>query len=160
MVNHNCIVCLKIFTRKNDLERHQKRKNKCTSNNINQNTSSSQIEDNSANINLKSSQIEDNSANINLKSSQIEEKNMQNINIDDDNIVINELRCKHCSKIFSRSDNLKRHISNFCSIKNIQDVLQSIVINERKEMDKKIDELQNTIIYLKFKINNCILQFL
>ena len=140
MVNHNCIVCLKIFTRKNDLERHQKRKNNCTSNNINQNTSSSQIEDNSANINLKSSQIE--------------EKNTQIINIDDDNIVINELRCKHCSKIFSRSDNLKRHISKFCSIKNIQDTLQSIVIKERKETDKKIEELQNTIIDLKSKINN------
>ena len=85
MVNHNCIVCLKIFTRKNDLERHQKRKNKCTSSNINQNTSSSQIEDNSANINLKSSQIE--------------EKNTQIINIDDDNIVINELRCKNVGTV-------------------------------------------------------------
>jgi len=135
MVLHTCTICSKDFARKNDLERHKNKKNKCIPKIIDVIPSSSQIEDE-----------------IPQNYSQIEEKTTDILHTDDNNLIKNELECIHCHKIFSRSDNLKRHVLNFCNVKNIQVALQTIVQQERKETDKKIEELQNTIIDLQSKI--------
>jgi len=137
-MEHKCENCEKVFKRIYELDRHKIRKNKCVLKNKDVNISSSQ----------NNSIYEEKNANNSIN----EEKTANNSNTDVTNAIINKLECKYCHKTYSRSDNLQRHVLNFCSVKNIQSALKTIVQQERKETDKKIEELQNTITELQTKI--------
>jgi hypothetical protein len=134
-MKNKCNICYKIFGRIYELERHKNRKIKCISKHIDHNTSSSHCEEEGQNINIISSQCEEKIAKMK-------------------DIKINELKCNNCNKIFTRADNLKRHDLKYCNIKNIQVAMQTIIKEECKETNRKIEELQNTIIDLQSKINN------
>jgi len=133
-MSYICNICNRIFSRIYELERHKNRKIKCISKHIDHDTSSSQCEEEGQNINIISSHCEEKIAKMK-------------------DIKINELKCNNCNKIFTRADNLKRHNLKYCNIKNIQVAMQQMQ-DDYKETNKTIEELQNTIIDLKSKINN------
>jgi len=135
MVVHICIVCLKQFKLKTDLERHKNRKNKCISKNIDNNTS----------ITESNTQIPHETTQPIIFNTQITHNTHNN------NTSINQSKilCNNCNKFFSRYDSLKRHQLFYCipnddnkeTIKNDNNDIQ-ILKNE-------IFELKNIILEMK-----------
>jgi hypothetical protein len=91
MVNHICSICLKIFTRKNDLERHQNKKNKCISNDFEHNNLSIDFHQNATKTTK------------NIKTPpKMPPKSTDYITIN--NIDDNHNKCIKCNKKFTRAD--------------------------------------------------------
>ena len=142
MVNHICDICNKIFTRKNDFERHKNRKNKCISNNTEVNNHINNFHQFTPNLNN------------NENNPPIYTKNIAKNNPDD-----NHNKCMKCNKKFTRSDSYNRHVLFRCKKydnvskedSNIVELLKQMQ-EDYKETNKTIEELQNTIIDLKSKI--------
>jgi len=146
---HRCEICEKSFKRVYELERHKNRKKKCQYIIVEQSNVSPL---NVSPLNVSPLNVSQVNANIPLNNSISDEENANILNVNVNDISNNELECKYCHKTYSRSDNLKRHMLKYCNIKNMQTKLQTIVQQERKETDKKIEELQNTITDLQSKI--------
>jgi hypothetical protein len=151
MVLHTCTICSKDFARKNDLERHQNKKNKCIP---------KSIEHNIPNIELHQNTTQSTNNPPTVPPLSTNNITMKNIDYNNHN------KCIQCNKTFTRTDSYNRHILFRCKnydkpiIKdNNKDVIDLLLkidekhSQERKETDKKIEELQNTIIELQSKIN-------
>jgi len=137
MVLHTCTICSKDFARKNDLERHKNRKNKCTS------------------INIDVTDIINNIPHNTHKLPQYV-KNTTQIPHEPHEILQSKTDCKKCNKKFSRLDSLKRHQLFYClpkedvkEINNKDNTIIELLQQMKEEHKQEILELKNTINELK-----------
>ena len=149
MVVYKCNNCNRDFTRKNDLERHNNRKFKCISVNLDGLLDDIQKSSNPPAI----TPIIENFPPISSFIPPVDVIEVKHHN-----------KCNICNKKFTRSDNYKRHMMFRCkfTIEPIKEDNNQVInlltqINERqikieeenKQQKQKIDELQNTILELK-----------
>ncbi len=105
----------------------------------------------------KSSQIPHNSSQLLTNSSQIPHNSSQNNKTisDEDNLKTDKKRehlCTGCGKIFSRTDNLKRHIIQFCKGKIIKKQDEEVnILNEDNNQDDEKSELNISDEYIEIK---------
>jgi chorismate mutase len=79
--------------------------------------------------------------------------------------MVNDHKCNHCMKIFSRSDSLKRHLNGMCKVmKKTEQEKEKIyqeLMRQMNEQNKKIEKLENQNKDLMQKLsgnsnlNNC-----
>ena len=127
---YNCYFCKKkyktIFTLKQHLLKHNFKFvniNRYYKNNKNKNDES----------NNESKNNEENKKKNEEKNNESKNDKSNNINND---IIKHE--CNNCNKIFTRKDNLKRHINKYCKIKKINININIIKQNKTKYKKKKI----------------------
>ena len=118
---YKCHRCNKEFNQKSNYTTHLNRKNPC------------KIIINSVNSNniIESIITQENVQNT-QKNTQITQENTQN------------LKCIFCSKLYSRSDALSRHIKNYCK--------ENKIIDKLKKLENKIDILEQENESLKKQI--------
>lgn len=110
MVEYSCEKCGKIFNRKSNYITHRdKKKKQC---------------DVKKNILLETSNF-----------THFDEENIKQINNTSSNkSTIKEYKCTNCSALFSRKDNLKRHVKNYCNKTVEIDSLKEMIIMLTKEV--------------------------
>jgi len=141
MCDFPCPKCNKKFDKKYNLSRHLNRKISCIS-----------VIENSVSVsqNKSSTVITQCSTKFPHKKNNI----LSNKILDDDNSTDeSDLSCKHCHKKFSRTDALKRHISNTCKVKKQkenekEEIFQQLMdqCNKQKEVNNKQEKMLNTAL--------------
>ncbi len=105
---YECKVCFKKFDRKSNYEDHiYKKKKPCKLNNID-------VNDDNLEFGIALNHEHDSELDIDLDLDNFDDNNNNNNNND-------PLTCIYCNKKYSRLDNLKRHIENYCKIKKEED---------------------------------------
>jgi hypothetical protein len=141
---YECSRCLKYFDKKSNYNQHLARKIQCKEIFINNDKSEEILPQNSS-ILLK-----------NPQNSSILLKNSHKIINKTDNMPKNNLKCQYCNKIYSRSDNLTRHMEKFC--KKTKKIIEQE--NEQNEkisiLSKEIEKLKNQLLESTNKKNNII----
>ncbi len=153
MNNFICEKCNKVFIYKHHLARHQNsKKYPCeqflttSSKSSKKSSKSSQISSQILTKSSKSSQISSKSSQISSISSQLLTNSSQiSETIQDDLDYYNnknkEHICTGCDKKFSRIDNLKRHINQFCKGNKKTVILEKNIIDEKSK--KNINNIDN-----------------
>jgi hypothetical protein len=141
MVNYTCQICLKEFSRKNDLTYHMEKKKKPCQPNIPKNSeiflSIPKYSENPDNLSLQDNLFKHDFQETNDDSSESGKKQ-------------NNISCDYCNKIFSTKFNLNKHIKFNCKIKKEEE-------NKKKENDiltKRVASLEKEIEELKKKPQN------
>jgi hypothetical protein len=119
MVCYTCDKCNKEFTKKSNYITHQNKKKSCIKENI----------VDISNTLVKNITMDDNNNNKIINNNEIE------------NTIFN---CLFCNQIFSRNDNLQRHIKNRCKIKKYIDELE-ITKTKLKEATPENEKLNKII---------------
>ena len=134
-MKYKCLKCKYTTTDKSNYNKHIKTDNHLS--NSDDNTMLIQI-DSPCN---KSTQI---SVELPLNSTEKKDKDKKDTK---------QLECNFCNKTFSRSDALKRHLDDYCKIKNEkekEEIYQKLLI----DMEKKLDELKKEeILNYKLKVD-------
>jgi len=168
MVKYNCSKCNKEFNKKSNYENHINKKKPCVKF-FNKNTN-----DNEININDNdNSKLPLNNQNITKDENPLNETLFDKIDsLLNKNIVNkgNTMSCMYCDAIFSRNDNLQRHMKERCKSKKYIDELEKLkeklnllsgsyqnLEKENENLKKENNELKNSnhqVTNIQNKINN------
>jgi len=130
MVNYKCNLCNKEFTKKCNYDQHLSRKTNCNKNNNQDTIIYHKYISDISQIYLKND----------LKNTNINDKITTNNNLNED-----KFKCNICNKSFTNRCNVYRHKKNICNKKNenkVIDELKTLIIKQKDEYDKKINELE------------------
>ncbi len=137
MKEYKCDICNKVFKYKNDYTRHQNRKNKC-------------IPKVSLKVSYNIIKKDKNDTNNNNNISQIKMKEDKK-----------DACCKYCGKVFTFKNNLYRHLSQTCKIKEKmakekEEIFNSLIkkMEELEKSNKEIKEKNKKLEYELKKITN------
>ena len=145
-MKYQCHKCLKEFSQKSNFEYHMRRIRPCVKTDFSNNN-----------------QVNDDNVDL-LRIPPKSEEFLQNRRVSEEQIKCSTnsdiLLCQHCKKIFSRKDNLKRHIDESrCKKSKIinlssEDDKYNILFNEHLKTKEELNKIKNIIIPLKhFKKN-------
>jgi len=135
MVVHTCNICKREFGKKSAYNDHINRKNPCKEKveEIGENDQKSDDEDELEEI---------------LKNPAKTLKENEIIEVDPA-----KLKCMHCNKTFTRSDNLKVHVDSRCKIKKEKVKNDNILLQKILELEEKNKQFEEENKLIKQKIN-------
>lgn len=119
MVLYKCEKCDKLFSDKQDYNRHKNRKYPCSKE---QKTSNSIL-------------LQENHSNP----TQIHQPDVN------DQTIQKNFFCKFCKEVFSRIDSLKRHVNNYCKIKKNNDMNDDNKTQKIAELEIKLKEIAHKL---------------
>jgi len=161
MVLYYCTKCNKEFNKSTNLINHLNRKRPCTflneykAQNVSQNAQN--VSQNAQNVSQNAQNI---SQNFNVEVKCDNEHNFNNLLLNQINKLTNPIKsnnntCMYCEKIFTKKNNLQRHIKEYCKSKKYCDELEKIKIkfedlmNNNDHLIKEIDVLKKENNVLK-----------
>ena len=119
MSKYQCNICNKIFAKKNHLDNHLNKKNKCQPSVVIPHETA-QFPQKTSQFPQKPAQQNGSNATQTIHNEKLSVQN--NIQIIDTNNVLpqndnnDEYQCNYCHKTFARKDNAHRHIKQYCLI--------------------------------------------
>ena len=136
MVTYKCEQCDKIFHKKSHYEYHINRKNPCTK--------LQKIDEQ----NCTEKHVQK------IDEQNCTEKHVQNCTEIHEIIKLNNRKCPHCYKIFTRTSSLNMHLQNGCKVKKREDGQKkeedNKLVKEIEELKQKVHEINE----MKLEINN------
>ena len=148
MVIHICPYCKKVFTKKSTYAYHiENKKNPCINNELIFPPKTSDFPPKTSNIPPKTSDFTPKTSKF-LK----EGVNIIDVLIEAPLINENENKCMYCDKIFTRIDNLQRHLNERCKSKKNYDELDKLK-EDMKIIIKNYQNLESENVNLKKKID-------
>ncbi len=161
MSKYNCLTCDKNFKQKSQLDYHINRKNKCKP--IIEDPQKTSIYPHKIEIEQKKPSLKPQKIEINpQKPSNLTEilpnptqnpqitKN-EHVPLQNENLI-EKFPCHHCEQIFTRKDNLARHVKSFCPVikqqnKEKQAIFDQLLLldTKNKELETKYKQLEETV---------------
>jgi hypothetical protein len=153
MKKYECINCNREFACKRNLDNHNKKKNPCKTNKINNINEVNYDEIKTNNINKDEEIDQEIKENIKEEVKENLKENIKEVIREEEleNKLYNDVKtniCKYCETSFTRSDALKRHIEKYCKIKIKQNDEKETIFKQLLLKEEQNKQLQEQIILL------------